>query len=37
MVKKVYLWEIKLVCIDMKKVGKFNRVIMEILGIKNNS
>lgn len=37
MVKKAYSWETKLACIDMKKAGKSNRVIMETLGIKNNS
>lgn len=37
MVKKAYSWETKLACIDMKKAGKSNRVIMGTLGIKNNS
>lgn len=37
MVKKAYLWETKLACIEMKKADKSNRVIMETLGIKNNS
>lgn len=37
MVKKAYSWETKLACIDMKKAGKSNRVIIETLGIKNNS
>ncbi|VGR10301.1 helix-turn-helix domain-containing protein [Streptococcus pyogenes] len=37
MVKKAYSWETKLACIEMKKAGKSNRVIMETLGIKNNS
>lgn len=36
MVKKVYSVEIKLACIEMKKAGKSNKVIMEILGIKKN-
>ena len=37
MVKKVYSVEIKLACIEMKKAGKCNKVIMETLGIKNVS
>ncbi|SUN48235.1 Transposase [Streptococcus dysgalactiae subsp. dysgalactiae] len=37
MVKKAYSWETKLTCIEMKKAGKSNRVIMETLGIKNDS
>lgn len=37
MVKKAYSVETKLACIDMKKAGKSNKVIMEILGIKNDS
>ncbi|VDZ40161.1 Transposase [Streptococcus dysgalactiae subsp. dysgalactiae] len=37
MVKEAYSWETKLACIEMKKGGKSNRVIMEILGIKNDS
>lgn len=37
MVKKVYSVEIKLACIEMKKAGKSNKVIMETLGIKNVS
>ena len=37
MVKKAYSLETKLACIDMKKAGKSNKVIMEILGIKNDS
>ncbi len=37
MVKKVYSVEIKLACIEMKKAGKSNKVIMEALGIKNVS
>lgn len=35
MVKKAYSVETKLACIDMKKEGKSNKVIMETLGIKN--
>ncbi|EFY03587.1 hypothetical protein SDD27957_09990 [Streptococcus dysgalactiae subsp. dysgalactiae ATCC 27957] len=37
MVKKAYSWETKLACIEKKKAGKSNRVIMETLGIKNDS
>ena len=37
MVKKAYSLETKLACIEMKKVGKSNKVIMEILEIKNDS
>lgn len=37
MVKKAYSLETKLACIEMKKAGKSNRVIMETLGIKNDS
>lgn len=37
MVKKAYTLETKLACIEMKKAGKSNKVIMEILGIKNGS
>ena len=37
MVKKAYSVETKLACIEMKKVGKSNKVIMETLGIKNVS
>ena len=37
MVKKAYSLETKLACIDMKKAGKSNKVIMETLGIKNDS
>lgn len=37
MVKKSYALEIKLTCIEMKKAGKSNTVIMETLGIKNVS
>ena len=35
--KKAYSLETKLACIAMKKAGKSNKVIMEILGIKNDS
>ena len=37
MVKKAYSLETKLACIEMKKVGKSNKVIMETLEIKNDS
>ena len=37
MVKKAYSVETKLGCIEMKKAGKPNKVIMETLGIKNVS
>jgi len=37
MVKKAYSVETKLACIEMKKAGKSNKVIMETLGIKNDS
>ena len=37
MVKKAYSVETKLACIEMKKAGKSNKVIMETLGIKNVS
>ncbi|MEW4354775.1 IS3 family transposase [Streptococcus pneumoniae] len=37
MVKKAYSLDIKLACIEMKKAGKSNKVIMETLGIKNDS
>lgn len=37
MVKKAYSVETKLACIEMKKAGKSNKVIMETLGIKNKS
>lgn len=37
MVKKAYPWETKLAYIEMKRAGKSNRVIMETLGIKNDS
>ncbi|AGM98368.1 transposase [Streptococcus iniae] len=37
MVKKAYSLETKLSCIEMKNVGKSNKVIMETLGIKNDS
>ena len=37
MVKKAYSVETKLACIEMKKVGKSNKVIMDTLGIKNAS
>ncbi|MGT2786037.1 IS3 family transposase [Streptococcus loxodontisalivarius] len=37
MVKKAYSLETKLACIEMKKAGKSNKVIMETLGIKNVS
>ena len=37
MVKKSYSVETKLACIEMKKAGKSNKVIMETLGIKNVS
>ena len=37
MVKKTYSLEAKLACIEMKKDGKSNKVIMETLGIKNGS
>lgn len=35
MVKKAYSVETKLACIEMKKAGKSNKVIMETLDIKN--
>ena len=35
MVKKAYSVETKLACIEMKKAGKSNKVIMDTLGIKN--
>ena len=37
MVKKAYSVETNLACIEMKKAGKSNKVIMETLGIKNVS
>lgn len=37
MVKKAYSLDIKLACIEMKKAGTSNKVIMETLGIKNVS
>ena len=37
MVKKAYSVETKLACIEMKKVAKSNKVIMDTLGIKNAS
>ena len=37
MVKKAYSLETKLACIEMKKAGKSNKIIMETLGIKNVS
>ena len=37
MVKKAYSVETKLACIEMKKTGKSNKVIMDTLGIKNVS
>ena len=37
MVKKAYSVETKLGCIEMKKAGKPNKVIMETLDIKNVS
>ena len=37
MVKKAYSVETKLACIEMKKTGKSNKVIMDTLGIKNAS
>ena len=37
MAKKVYSLETKLACIEMKKAGKSNKVIMDTLGIKNVS
>ena len=37
MVKKAYSVETKLACIEMKKVGKSNKVIMDPLSIKNAS
>ena len=37
MVKKAYSVETKLACIEMKKAGKPNKVIMETLDIKNVS
>lgn len=37
MVKKAYSLETKLDCIEMKKAGKSNKIIMETLGIKNVS
>ena len=35
MAKKAYSLETKLACIEMKKEGKSNKVIMDTLGIKN--
>lgn len=35
MVKKTYLLEVKLTFIEMKKAGKSNKVIMDLLGIEN--
>ena len=37
MVKKAYSLETKLACIEMKKAGKSNKIIMETLGFKNVS
>lgn len=37
MVTQAYSVETKLACIEMKKAGKSNKVIMDILGIKNES
>ena len=37
MVKKAYSVETKLACIEMKKAGKSNKVIMDTLSIKNAS
>ena len=37
MVKKAYSVETKLACIEMKKIDKSNKVIMDTLGIKNVS
>ena len=37
MVKKAYSVETKLDCIEMKKVDKSNKVIMDALGVKNAS
>ena len=37
MVKKAYSVETKLACIEMKKAGKSNKIIMDTLGIKNVS
>ena len=37
MVKKAYSVETKLACIEMKKAGKSNMIIMDTLGIKNVS
>ena len=37
MVKKAYSLETKLACIEMKKAGKSNKVIMDTLNIKNVS
>ena len=37
MVKKAYSVETKLACIEMKKIDKSNKVIMDTLGIKNAS
>ena len=37
MVKKAYSVETKLACIEMKKVGKSNKVIMDTLSIKKAS
>ncbi len=37
MVKKAYSLETKLSCIEMKKSGKTEKVIMDTLGIKNKS
>ena len=35
--QKAYLVETKLACIEMKKAGKSNKVIMDTLSIKNAS
>ncbi|MDT2750335.1 IS3 family transposase [Streptococcus parauberis] len=37
MLKKAYSLETKLACIEMKKLGKSDKVIMDTLGIKNKS
>ena len=37
MAQKVYSLETKLACIEMKKTGQSNKVIMDTLGIKNVS
>ncbi len=36
MIKKAYSVETKLACIEIKKTGKSNKIIMETLGLKNN-